>query len=203
MKNSLFLYVATLLSLCTVSAQTPNTRNLKAGLSYVLFGSGDLSGLEYYNEYNHRLSPYVTLAPSLHVGYGAKSSPVYDADEIRFAKGSVAVDLNLYVSPMVFEKTKIRFGIGPSLRLVSDSHPNGYGIYTAAALNTKLPPNTPYVFEPFGYAKPLHYLTVGYTAVAEFELMVSARWLAGVRASFQGYARETVAAVGLNAGYRF
>jgi hypothetical protein len=190
----LSLLVSTHLAFCQSSPQN----SIKAGFTSILFGSGDLTGVNYYNEYNRRLNRYLTFAPSLHVGYGSK-----DSDYLRFIKASFSVDPNLFISPMRFEKSKIRLGVGPSLRFLSDSHPSGYGILFKGALPT-LPPNTDYVITPLNYTRPLNYWTIGYTLVLEAELHFTGHWLVGGRASFQSYkSGETVANVGINVGYRF
>jgi hypothetical protein len=197
MKKTLFF-----LSLLAVSklafCQTSPQNSIKAGLTYVLFGSGDLSGVNYYNEYNRRLNRYLTFAPSLYVGYGSKSS-----DYLRFTKASFSVDPNPFISPMRFEKSKIRLGAGPSLRFLSDTQPNSYGIIFKGALPA-LPPNTDYVITPLNYTRPLNYWTIGYSVVLEAELHFTGHWLVGGRASFQSYASgETVLNAGINVGYRF
>jgi hypothetical protein len=110
----------------------PNTyrNNIKAGVTTILFGSGDLTGLNYCNEYNRKLNNYLTLAPSVQFGFGSKTSYFTDnipsdfAHEMRFTKGSAALDLNPYASPWRFDRSKLRVGVGPSLRFVSDSHPS-------------------------------------------------------------------------------
>ncbi len=108
--------------------------NIKAGVTAILFGSGDLTGLNYYNEYNRRLNKYFTLAPSVQFGFGSRTSYFTDgpssdfAHEIRFTKGSAALDLNLYASPWRFDRSKIRVGVGPSVSYISDSQPSSYGV---------------------------------------------------------------------------
>lgn len=165
--------------------------SLKAGFTYTIFGSGDMRGINYYNEYNHRINRFLTLAPSFHAGYGSMN-----AGYLRFTKASFAIDPNLFFSPMRFENSKIRLGIGPSLRFLSDSNPTGHGI--------SLTPNSDYVINPLNYAHPLNYWTIGYTVVLEGEINLSARWNTGIRTSFQNYVSgETVANVGFSVGYRF
>lgn len=190
----LSLSVGTHLAFCQNAPQN----SIKAGLTSILFGSGDLTGVNYYNEYNRRLNRCLTFAPSLHFGYGSKAS-----DYLRFTKASFSVDPNLFISPMRFEKSKIRLGIGPSLRFLSDSHPSGYGILFKGALPA-LPPNVDYVIMPLNYTRPLNYWTIGYTIVLEAELHFTGHWLIGARASFQNYeSGETAANAGINLGYRF
>lgn len=193
------ILVLTLLTNSYLALGQNNDRNrVKAGITYILFGSGDLSGLNYYNEYNRRLNRFLTFAPSLHVGYGSQ-----DSGYLRSTKASFSLDPNLYFSPMRFERSKIRLGIGPSLRFLSDSHPNGYGAYFRGAI-PNLPPDFEYVLAPLSYARPMNYWTIGYTVVLEGEVNVSSRWNTGIRASFQNYkSGETAATLGLNVGYRF
>lgn len=192
----------------------PNTyyNNIKAGVTTILFGSGDLTGFNYYNEYNRRLNNYLTLAPSVQFGFGSKSSLIYVdnpksgtpyADELRFTKGSAALDLNLYASPWRFDRSKIRLGVGPSLRYISDSSPNFYGVYYRGSLK-EFPEIFDYVMEAPRYDRPQNYLTLGYSLIAEGELHVSNRCILGARGAFQGYqSGETTLAIGLNFGYRF
>jgi hypothetical protein len=190
----LILLVSSSLAFCQNSPQN----SFKAGLTGILFGSGDLTGVNYYNEYNRRLNRYFTFAPSLHFGYGSKAS-----EYLRFTKASFSVDPNIFISPMRFEKSKVRLGVGPSLRFLSDSHPNGYGVMFKGALPA-LPENLDYVITPVTYARPLNYWTVGYSIVLEAELHFTGHWLVGARASFQNYASgESAANVGFNVGYRF
>lgn len=197
MKNTLLilsLFVGSHFAFCQTSPQN----SIKVGLTYILFGSGDLTGVNYYNEYNRRLNRYLTFSPSLHVGYGSKAS-----DYLRFTKASFSVDPNLFISPMRFEKSKIRLGIGPSFRFLSDSHPSGYGIEFNGDLPT-LPNKVNYVITPVFYTRPLNYWTIGYSVVLEAELHFTGHWLIGGRASFQNYASgETVLNAGINVGYRF
>lgn len=190
----LLLLMSNHFALCQGSVRN----SVKVGVTYILFGSGDLSGVNYYNEYNRSLNRFLTFAPSLHVGYGSK-----DTGYLRYTKASFSLDPNIFFSPMRFERGKIRLGVGPSLRFLSDSHPNGYGIYFQGGL-PGLPPGLDYVIEPLRYARPLNYWTIGYTVVLEGEVNVSPRWNTGIRASFQNYeSGETAANLGLNIGYRF
>lgn len=198
MKKLNFLLVFLLVSSAAFS-QVPARNSVKAGFTYILFGSGDLSGFNYYNEYNHSINRFLTVAPSFHFGYGSK-----DGLYLRSTKASFSLDPNLFFSPFRFESSKIRVGIGPSLRFLSDSHPTGgSGVYSQGAI-LGLPPELPYVIAPLGYSRPLNYWTVGYTIVLEGELNITPRWNAGVRTSFQNYdSGETAANAGLNIGYRF
>ena len=182
----------------SVSAQKFAAQSVKAGVSYILFGAGDMRGVNYYNEYNRRLTRHVTFGPSFHLGYGS-----LDAGYIRFTKASFALDPNLYFSPMRFERSKVRLGVGPSLRFLSDSHPNGYGVYFRGALPA-IPPSMDYLLSPLRYERSLNYWTLGYTAVLEAEINVDIRWVLGARASFQSYmSGETAATLGVNIGYKF
>ncbi len=192
----------------------PNTyrNNIKAGVTTILFGSGDLTGFNYYNEYNHKLNNYLTVAPSVQFGFGSASSPIYVSnprngvpyvDELRFSKGSAALDVNLYASPWRFERSKVRLGVGPSLRFISDSSPNFYGVYYRGSLK-EFPEIFDYIMDAPRYDRPQNYLTVGYSLIAEGELNVSDRCNLGARAAFQGYASgETTLMLGVNFGYRF
>jgi hypothetical protein len=196
--KKLILVLALLLHSYWGVCQMSTRHSIKAGITRVLFGSGDLAGYNYYNEYNRSLNRYLTFAPSLHVGYGSG-----DSGYLRFTKASFSLDPNFFVSPMRFDRSKVRLGVGPSLRFISDSHPNGYGIYFRGAI-PNLPPSFDYVIGPMTYSRPLNYWTIGYTVVLEGELNVSPRWNTGVRASFQNYTSgETVANIGFNVGYRF
>jgi hypothetical protein len=201
------ILILVLLANCHLAVSQDGMRSsVKAGVTYILFGSGDLSGLNYYNEYNRSINRFLTFAPSLHIGYGSKSSLISSSgmtEGLRFTKASVALDANLFFSPMRFERSKVRLGIGPSLRFLSDSHPSSFGVsYRGPTPN--LPPGNDYVLNPFVYNNPQNYLTVGYTVILEGELNVGPRWIAGARASFQNYASgETAANIGLNVGYRF
>ena len=211
------LFALALLSAQVVSAQKrvfPNTfnNNIKAGVTTILFGSGDLKGLNYYNEYNRKLNKYFTLAPSVQFGFGSASSPVYVSnprsgapyvDELRFSKGSAALDVNLYASPWRYERSKLRLGVGPSLRFVSDSSPNFYGVYYPGSLK-EFPEIFDYIIDAPRYDRPQNYLTVGYSLIAEGELNVSRRCNLGARAAFQNYlSGETTLTLGVNFGYRF
>lgn len=190
----LSLLVGTHLAFC----QNVLQNSIKAGLTYILFGSGDLTGVNYYNEYNRRLNRHLTFAPSLHVGYGSKTSKY-----LRFTKASFSIDPNLFFSPMRFEKSKVRIGIGPSLRFLSDSHPSGYGVLFKEAFPS-FPSNTEYIITPLNYARPLNYWTIGYSVVLEAEVHFTRYWLLGGRVSFQNYeSGETAANAGINVGYRF
>ncbi|WP_373513147.1 hypothetical protein [Persicitalea sp.] len=192
----------------------PNTyhNNIKAGVTTILFGSGDLTGLNYYNEYNRRLNNYLTLAPSVQFGFGSGSSSIYVnnprigapyVDEMRFTKGSAALDLNLYASPWRYDRSKVRLGVGPSLRFVSDSSPNYYGVYYPGSLK-EFPEIFDYIIDPPKYDRPQNYLTIGYSLIAEGELNLSHRCNLGARAAFQGYqSGETTLMLGVNFGYRF
>jgi hypothetical protein len=196
--KKIFLVLTFLLNSYWGICQIDTRSSVKAGLSYVLFGSGDLGGYNYYNEFNHSLNHFVTFAPSLHAGYGSGEHRY-----LRFTKASFAIDPNVFVSPMRFNRSKVRLGVGPSLRFISDSHPNGYGIYFRGAI-PNLPPDFDYVIGPMTYARPLNYWTIGYTIVLEGELNITRRWNTGLRASFQNYTSgETVANIGFNVGYRF
>jgi len=110
---TLLVLLSTVLS---VSAQS----SFKAGINTVFFGTGDLRGAELYNEYNHSLSPFVTLAPSLHAGYGASRS--------GNAKGSIATDVTFFFSPMRFQQSKVRLGVGPSLRFLTDQRLSAFPV---------------------------------------------------------------------------
>lgn len=192
------LLILTLLFTAFEGYSQSTTRTIKAGFSHVLFGSGDLRGINYYNEYNHSLSRYLTFAPSLHVGYGSR-----DDEYLRFTKASFSLDPNFFVSPMRFNRSKIRLGVGPSLRFISDSQPGGYGIYFRGSI-PNLPPDFDYVVGPMKYRQPHNFWTVGYTVALEGELNITPKWNTGIRASFQSYTSgETVANLGLNVGYRF
>lgn len=197
MKNT-FLVLSLLVGSHLAFCQNAPQNSIKAGLTGVLFGSGDLRGVNYYNEYNRRLNRYLTFAPSLHVGYGAQ-----DRDYLRFTKASFSIDPNLFFSPMRFEKSKIRLGVGPSLRFLSDSHPSSYGVFHRVTFPS-FPVDVEYLISPLTYSHPLNYWTIGYTVVLEAEINLAARWNTGVRASFQNYnSGETAANIGLNVGYRF
>lgn len=186
--------------------------NFKAGVTTILFGSGDLKGINYYNEYNRRLNNYLTLAPAVQFGFGSGSSlidvrnPKVGApytDESRFSKGSMALDLNLFVSPWRFERTKLRVGVGPTLRYMSDSSPSSQGVYYPGSLK-EFPDDFDYIIDPPKYYRPQNYLTIGYSVVAEGELNLSRRCILGARGAFQGYrSGETTLTFGLNFGYRF
>ncbi|GAB2771205.1 hypothetical protein GCM10027275_12420 [Rhabdobacter roseus] len=182
----------------SAAAQEPALQTVKAGVSYILFGSGDMTGINYYNEYNRQLNRFMAFGPSVHLGYGSS-----DIGYLRFTKASFALDPNLYFSPMRFDRSKVRIGVGPSFRFLSDSHPNGYGIYFQGAI-PNLPSSMEYVIGPLQYERPQNYWTVGYTVVLEAELKVATRWMLGARASFQSYTSgETAATLGLNVGYLF
>ncbi|WP_147277019.1 hypothetical protein [Runella aurantiaca] len=196
MKKTL-LFLSLLAGSNLVFGQNPPQNNIKAGFTYILFGSGDLAGFNYYNEYNRRLNRFLTFAPSLHFGYGAKAS-----DYLRSTKASFSVDPNVFISPMRFEKSKIRLGVGPSLRFLSDSHPSSFGLLFNGG--TALPLDKDYLITPITYTRPLNYWTIGYTLLLEAELHFTRHWLVGTRASFQNYASgETALNAGLNVGYRF
>ena len=167
-------YIIILLSLvCYASHAQDRPRNsYKAGLTTIFFGTGDMRGLNFFNEYNHALSSHITIAPSLQVGYGFTDGG---------AKGSAAADLNFFFSPMRFEQSKVRIGIGPSVRFVAD--PRGF---------------------TSNQDRSNHYFTAGFTMVLEGEFNVTSRLLVGVGGSIQPYASgEIVSKFGLNTGYKF
>ncbi|GAB2603572.1 hypothetical protein [Spirosoma areae] len=200
------VFILALLANSYLAACQNNVRSgVKAGITYILFGRGDLSGFNYYNEYNRKFNRFLTFAPSLHVGYGSKMTLLSGADgfnqELRFTKVSFALDANLFVSPMRFERNKIRLGVGPSIRFFSDSFPSSYGLH---AVDSPGLPGFTYALLPIVYSRPQNYWTIGYTVVLEGELTVSSRWITGARGSFQNYqSGETATNVGFNIGYRF
>ncbi|MGM9507932.1 hypothetical protein ACS5NO_09400 [Larkinella sp. GY13] len=172
MKGIITLFVL-LSSLMSVTAQNPVKASFKVGLNTIFFGSGDLRGTEIYNEYNYRLSSHFTLAPSLHAGYGTRPS--------GGAKGTLSTDVTLFFSPMQFNQSKVRLGIGPSLRFLTDSR-----------------------FSYPGDRYSPNYWTLGYTMALEGEFNLSKRWLAGVGGSIQPYeSGEIVSRCGLSVGYKF
>ncbi|QHW00660.1 hypothetical protein [Spirosoma endbachense] len=200
------VFVLVLLANSHLAVCQGNIRSsVKAGITYVLFGRGDRIGVNYYNEYNRSINRFLTFAPSLHVGYGSKVDRLM-ADgfyqEFRFVKASFALDANLFVSPMRFERHKIRLGVGPSIRFLSESFPSSFGLRLVDSPG--LPTGNQYALIPIAYQRPRNQWTIGYTVVLEGELNVSPRWITGVRTSFQNYENgETVLNVGVNAGYRF
>lgn len=166
----------TVLLLCFLGyhsyAQSQPRNSYKAGLTTIFFGSGDMRGLNFFNEYNHALSNHITVSPSLQVGYGFTD---------RSSKGSAAADLNLFFSPMRFEQSKVRVGVGPSVRFVAD--PRGFN-------------SNP--------DRSNHYFTVGFTMALEGEFNITDRFLVGIGGSIQPYASgEIVSKFGLNTGYKF
>lgn len=96
---------------CTSYAQTSSGSSYKLGLTNIFFGTGDVRGINLFNEYNHALSNHTSISPSLHIGYGSKGV---------ISKKSAALDVNFFFSPMRFDQSKIRFGGGPSVRFISD-----------------------------------------------------------------------------------
>jgi len=219
MMKKIIIIVLFLLSGNMIYAQNfivPNTyrNNLKAGVTTILFGRGDFTGLNYYNEYNRKVNNYLTLAPAVQFSFGSKANTIFvDTPlnkepyerEIRFSKGSAAVYLNLYFSPWRFERSKLRIGAGPSLRYISDSLPFEYiTAYTRPIREWPSRIDIDYFHPPIEYDRPLNFLTIGYSLVAEGELNVSSHCNLGIRAAFQGYqSGETALMLGVNFGYRF
>ncbi|WP_247235978.1 hypothetical protein [Telluribacter sp. SYSU D00476] len=195
--KKLFLVLALLFNsywgICQMS-----THSVKAGVSYVQFGSGDLVGFNYYNEYNQSITPYMTIAPSLHVGYGSR-----DEGYARFTKASISLDPNFFVSPMRFDRSKIRLGIGPSLRYTSSSLPTSYGYSLVGPIPDRPTDQATYAID-LNYTRPMNYWAMGYTVALEGEVTLDRGWSTGIRASFQNYTSGgMVANIGLNVGYQF
>ncbi len=166
----------TVVLLCFLShlsyAQSQLRNSYKAGLTTIFFGSGDMRGLNFFNEYNHALSDHVTVSPSFQVGYGFTD---------RRSKGSAAADLNLFISPMRFDQSKIRIGVGPSVRFVAD----------------------PSTFNG-NRDRSNHYFTLGFTMALEGEFNITNRFLVGIGGSIQPYASgEIVSKFGISTGYKF
>ncbi|GAB3170062.1 hypothetical protein [Telluribacter humicola] len=196
--KKLFLVLALLFNSYWGICQMGTRHSVKAGVSYVLFGTGDMVGFNYYNEYNQSLNPYVTFAPSLHVGYGSR-----DEGYARFTKASISLDPNFFVSPMWFDRSKIRLGIGPSLRYTSSSLPTSHGYSLVGPIPEHPTDQATYAID-LNYTRPMNYWAVGYTVVLEGEVTLDRGWSTGIRASFQNYTSGgTVANIGLNVGYQF
>lgn len=193
------------LLLLSFSVQAQNT--LKTGLSYAKFGADGQQGVSYYTEYNHQLSPILSLAPSIQMAYGTKGQdfPYYLLN--KFAAG---LDFNLYYTPIHLGKAMVRFGIGPSLRYfsgrnsslfyISNRDPNNYDGWGSLGPDGSY--YVPYFF-PYDRFKT-SYIGIGYSGIIETELNLSTHWIGGLRAAYQGYSsRDNIITVGFNVGYRF
>ncbi|GAB4039468.1 hypothetical protein [Spirosoma gilvum] len=203
------LLLCLLLANHLVIGQPKPQSSVKAGLTYIKFGAGDLNGINFYNEYIHSnlRRRFVTLATALQLGYGTNVTEVNPGngftEVLRSAKASLALDANWFFSVISLKHTKIRVGVGPSLRFISDSHTSSFIIY-AQGNNINIPPNVPYVISPLHYDRPHNYFTFGYSLVFDGEWSLNDHWLSGIRASFQNYGGgEKITALGLTVGYQF
>ncbi|WP_345244919.1 hypothetical protein [Nibrella saemangeumensis] len=190
-----------------VTAQTTTRNSVNVGLSYMHFRNDNFKGISYYNEYNRRLNDSFTLSPSMQVGFATgKIAFGY----VRSTVATIAMDANVFFSPIRAGGSKLRFGGGPSLRFFSDSRSEGYIVFrNYDDLNIKQG-LFPYVLSPIIYTRPNNYLTIGYSVVAEAEFNLSTRWLIGIKATYQSYRipwgavrKELIYSVGINLGYRF
>lgn len=171
-----------------VNAQNPVTASM--GISRALFGSGDLRGVDYFNELKMPLGDHIGLLPSIHIAYG--SNQTYASTEPRFTTAALGLDFFAYYSPMITTKSKVMLFTGASIRHFNVGNPKSFG-------NTPNPnfglPNLYY----FDYETQKQN-TIGYGFGLEGEAVLK-KWSFGGRGYFSTYLNgQSIAAFGLKIG---
>jgi hypothetical protein len=168
----------------------------KAGLNRSLYGSGDLQGIEYFNELLIPIASHFSVAPSFHIGSGSNNPT--DEFTPRFTTSSFGLDALLYASPWKFNKSKLQFGVGPTVRHFSSGYPT-----TWVSRPTQFGNQVISVYN-FYYSRNPRYISVGYSLVLDGEVNLTPKWGIGSRLSFSNYrSGETIAQYGVTLLRRF
>jgi len=167
-------------------AQDAPKNMLRFGFGNAYLGSGSNVGKLRYVEYNRRL--FWRVSTSLSGGWTDGSQ--FKENDIEERTKAYQGDLNLLFAPVQTEVNSIKFGGGASYR---------YARTTLESLDNQgigiSDPNMP--IETEGYS-------LGYTAMAEYELYIARVLTIGTRVAFQKYENsDRVFYWGLNAGVRF
>ena len=200
MNRAILLFLPCLLSMGIMEGSAQDNRSFKVGLSYVDFVSSGQKGLGFCTEYNVKISKHITVSPSVHLMYatGEGEYPYY-----LFDRSATGADLNVFITPISFGKSRMRFGIGPSARYITGYSIKDFVIADRASIGIGGNYSVPF-FHPARRLDNPNHLTLGCNVTAETELNLSSQWLLSLRVSHQSYfSRDAILSLGIGGGYRF
>jgi len=170
------------------SSDVVRPNSIKVAIGPAFFGSGDITGIMQYTEYNRQILPYLQIGAGFSLAQASSNNARWQQAAAK------TLDVNIAFIPLRSSRQNFKIGAGIFRRHVNDIYRTGIFYY-------KFDNNLPIKVEEF---EKQEFNSFGYTALLEYEYLFGERWIIGTRASFQNYQQgSTVLFFGINGGIRF